>query len=94
MRRRRRFASARGVAPVAGRKYEVKFVFDYAEKVYSVAIDGKTRFRSLKGTQTAAGFLSPSGQIGVCDPVVSVQTAGLASSSLNFTQNLTEGAKK
>ena len=49
------------------------------DKIETITIDGKTRFRSLKGTCT--GFLSPSGQIGVCDPVVFIQTAGLVSAT-------------
>ena len=79
--------SAHGVTPVAGREYELEFVFDYAARWYSVAVkddagawrrlsdargrqafalaakaerissitlDGKTRFRSLKGSHTDA----------------------------------------
>ena len=79
--------SAHGVTPVAGREYELEFVFDDAARRYSVAVkddagawrrlsdargrqafalaakaerissitlDGRTRFRSLKGSHTDA----------------------------------------
>ena len=79
--------AAHGVTPVAGREYELEFVFDYAARRYSVAVkddagawrrlsdargrqafalaakaerissitlDGKARFRSLKGSHTDA----------------------------------------